>query len=173
MRLRDISNLVLQVPGGRQGLNQAENQVSRFSHQGCALGDTMNLSAQGLCFSGFGVSLSPFQPAPRKPAFPPTSTPAALVSLFVIVTAVSHLGCIFSSSPLTFQGSSNRVSGDAACPQQSYRRMQQRQTESTPLPRFCQQSQQYAEKASKFCGKSCNSPVKGYVLFLSHAIRSP
>lgn len=104
MSLRDIRKLV-QGPRGRQGLNYAENLVSRFSHQGfvqwVTLGSFLPRDSFSGCFWNVTLTISGY---PRKPASLSTSTPATLGDHYCCSwPAVSY---IFSSSPLTFRGTS-------------------------------------------------------------------
>lgn len=94
------------------------------------------------------MSLPPPQTVSRKPVFPLTSTPAALLSLSVIIITLSCLLLAPSFLALPcFQGPSKRVLGD---PQQSSRWMQQKRRPNN----HCQQC---SRKVSKALRKLLNS----------------
>ena len=84
VRLRDIRKF-------GQG-HSLRRQVCRFSQQGSAVDDTLNLSAQELSFLGCVSNDTATTPDIfQKTCFPLTSTPAALLSLSVTVLTLSCL----------------------------------------------------------------------------------
>ena len=142
VRLRDIRKF-------GQG-HSLRRQVCRFSHQGSAVGDTLNLSAQELSFLGcFSNVIATTPDCFQKTCFsshlhPSCSSEPQCDHYHSFLPAV---GSIFSCSPLSFQGPSKRVLGD---PQQSSRWMQQKRRPNN----HCQQC---SRKVSKALRKLLNS----------------